>query len=378
MNRFARFARRKYAKLWSRIHWRLVPRFLPKAYSPGILSLHIQLTYTCNLRCWFCGQWGTSGTFKSLSASELRKMVPLEVLTRVIDELPASCLSIFLWGGETLNYPQVIPLIRHIKESGKNCYMVTNGTALAQYAPDLVAAHADLVTVSIDALEEIHDKYRGARGTYRTAIEGIRALAKERGRARRGRPLIYVGIVLLPETAEELPLLLQEARGAGADRAFLGRLQYTVPDQGRMQEATFQKLFGIGAPSWKGIERDGTADGAARIKGLVERIRSDPTSKGFVVWETPKWRPEDYLRYYQNPLYTFPTSRTCRFPWDQVNLRPNGDVSPCPDFPDYVVGNVHQQSFHEIWNGEPFRRFRDELARQGRFPICASCCQLYE
>jgi radical SAM protein with 4Fe4S-binding SPASM domain len=377
MNRLLTTVRRKGASLWARIHWRLVPTYLPKTFSPGILSLHIQLTYACNLRCWFCGQWGTAGMFKELPASELRKTVPLELLTRLVHDLPMTCISVFLWGGETLSYAGIIPLIRSIKHSGRACNMVTNGTALAQLAPDPVSAGPDTITVSVDALEETHDRNRGAPGTFRAAMEGIRALAKERRGAGSARPRIFLGCVLLPETAEELPALFEHARLAGVDKAFLGRLQYTTPAQGRMQEAAFQQLFNIGSPSWKSIERPVSPEGAAKVQSAVEKLRSDPRWKDFVVWETPNWRPEDYLRYYQDALYAAPARRACRFPWEAVNLRPNGDLSPCPDFPDYVVGNIHRQSFREIWNGKPFRDFRGQLSKQGRFPICTSCCQLY-
>src|SRR5438874_8890171 len=111
-------------RFWTVVHRTLVPPPIAAGFSPGPLSVSLQLTYRCNLRCSFCGQWGETGQFKELPAHQLRQVVPLTVLKRVISELPRTCFGAYLWGGETLDYEDIIPLVRYIKQRGMTCAIV--------------------------------------------------------------------------------------------------------------------------------------------------------------------------------------------------------------------------------------------------------------
>ena len=54
----------------------------------------------------------------------------------------------------------------------------------------------------------------------------------------------------------------------------------------------------------------------------------------------------------------------------------NGDLSPCRDYHDYVVGNLKEATITELWNSEAYRRFRRSLAEDGLMPVCSRCCGL--
>ena len=266
-------------------------------------------------------------------------MLPLSVLQRVVDDLPWSCGGVELWGGETLQYPDVVALARYIHDAGKSCSLVTNGTLLAKHAKGLVEAGVAVVNVSVDAAEETHDRFRGARGTYQAAMEGIHAVRHERAARGCRRPMIVVGCTLLPSAVGELPTLVREVQAAGADRITMHKLTYATEPLGRAHDRAFQHLFQITPSSWKGYVRPEGVDGSEKLKARVEQLRAAPEYKDFIYWENA-WGPEHLFRYYLDPTYTAPSQRACRFPWDSVCIYPNGDLSPCPDFPDYVVGNV--------------------------------------
>jgi radical SAM protein with 4Fe4S-binding SPASM domain len=354
----------------------LAPVLARSGRSPGIKHILFQLTYKCNMRCPFCPQWGQTSTSKLLPAATLKEMLPVAVLKQVINDLPHSCGTVCLWGGEALLYPDVVELVRHIAVSGRRAQLITNGTYLAGCAQELVDAGIDDVAVSIDGLQANHDSMRGA-GAYGASLAGIQAVQQARSR-RGGRvPTITVGAVLLPEFASEMPEFVAQMHSEGVDRVFFGRLQYTTQTIGLEHEKVFQEAFGVKPTSWKGFVRIADVDRATKMSNTIAALRSDPRYKDFVVWETPHWGIADYHDYYMDPSHTQPSNRACRFPWQAVCVYANGDLSPCPDFPDFVVGNVLRQPFPEIWNGAPFRKFRTELRKRGRFPICTSCCQLH-
>lgn len=378
MNAVRRLAEKRLSQAWRLIYTRLVPRWVRRGYSPSPLGIAIQLTYKCNLKCSFCGQWGTTGIFKSLPADQLRKTLSLPVLQRVIDELPFSCGGIYLWGGEPLEYADIVPLVQYIKRGGRSCSLTTNGSFLAKYARALVAAGIDHIDVSIDAGEQTHDELRGGRGTFRAAIDGIRILLEERAARGLTKPAIFVSAVLLPAAAAEFRNLVQQLKELGVDRVWVAKQQYTSEQQGSQHEHVFQQLFQITPTSWKGFLRQPEAGSAENIRTVVEELRADPSNDGFLQWETPSWGPNDFFSYYENSTFATPGDRACRFPWNSASILPNGDVSPCPDFPDFVVGNVNETPFSEVWNSPRFIQFRKSLAEQGRFPVCTSCCHLYD
>lgn len=376
-----RILNRLLARIAGRLHRLLVPRILPKGYSPWPRGVVIQLTYTCNLRCWFCGQWGTSGAYHGLPASELRRVLPLGLLERLIDELPSFCAHVGLWGGETLQYSDIIPLVRHVKQAGKTCSLVTNGTLLSQTAAGLVDAPADHIQVSLDADEETHDRMRGGRGAYRAAMEGIRAIRAERDARQRflgsPKPVIEISCTLVAEAAATLATLIREAREAGADRFLICKQMQITEKMGQAHIETFRRLFDITPTLWKGFLRPEAVEGAAAVvSSVIAEIQSDPSNRGFVRLYDDGWKPADFFHYYSDPSYVARATQWCRYPWDWAAVFPNGDVSPCPDFPDYVVGNLYDASIRQIWNGKRYRDFRKALAAAGRFPICSVCCHL--
>jgi MoaA/NifB/PqqE/SkfB family radical SAM enzyme len=67
----------------------------------------------------------------------------------------------------------------------------------------------------------------------------------------------------------------------------------------------------------------------------------------------------------------------CARPWTMLNLTAGGDavICCCDMFRDEVVGNVFESSLLEVWNGEVFTRYREELARGRRenLKVCSKC-----
>ena len=68
---------------------------------------------------------------------------------------------------------------------------------------------------------------------------------------------------------------------------------------------------------------------------------------------------------------------SCPVPWNDVDIMATGEVAPCHVFYDLVTGNLHEQSFEEIWNGEKYGKFRAHMHSHGLMSICPGCCILY-
>ena len=84
---------------------------------------------------------------------------------------------------------------------------------------------------------------------------------------------------------------------------------------------------------------------------------------------------EDLRRYYTDHAARFGFNR-CISIFQTVELDADGNMSPCRDYHDYVVGNVREATITSLWNCEAYKKFRSSLAREGLMPACPRCCGL--
>ena len=140
-----------------------------------------------------------------------------------------------------------------------------------------------------------------------------------------------------------------------------------------------KRLFDIEALSWRPFESDLVMDPEKRrrLDGIREQlIQLKSNRENFLITLSPNVKPEEVERYYTDIRYTFGSDR-CYAVWLKSYVLPNGDVTPCPDYPDFIAGNILQQPFMEIWNGERYKHWRRELRARKLFPVCYRCCDLF-
>jgi radical SAM protein with 4Fe4S-binding SPASM domain len=68
---------------------------------------------------------------------------------------------------------------------------------------------------------------------------------------------------------------------------------------------------------------------------------------------------------------------SCPFPFYQLCVWPDGDVHPCDAiYKGCSIGNVHETTLREIWNGEKLRDFRLSQLQNGykQIKACENCC----
>lgn len=339
---------------------------------PIVISLN--MTNACNLRCKMCPQWGESGFYSAVEGQGVAESLPFETIKSVIDELAPYGTKIHLWGGEPFLNHRIIDVIRYIKKKGLVCTINTNGTLLYKFADELVELGVDCISISIDGPPEIHDAIRGKQGVFQKVMEGVKAIKESKQRRKSSLPLLRVLTTLNGANChlgrEIIEMVASEP--AFDSLCFLHGM-FTTEDVGIKNEKVFQKLFNCESKSWKGLV--GTMKGIdiEKVKELVQYVakrRELPEVSSF-----PSLTPEEVSRYYSDASSII-NNNICLFPWVLVDIRPNGDVTPCPDIPDFIAGNVKEKKFREIWNGEPLRTFRKNLRKYGTFPICPRCCGL--
>jgi MoaA/NifB/PqqE/SkfB family radical SAM enzyme len=339
----------------------------------NLALVYFKLTPACNLRCVMCGQYGAKGVMKDCAAEEVKKILPLETYKRIIDEIAPQRPVTYIWGGEPFLYPDIIPLAKYMVDKGLFVSVNTNGTLIERYAEQIVRDKWSCIFVSLDAFRDVNDAIRG-RGSYDRVVAGFRAINREKERQKSNYP--FLGIVTTVTNMNYLDLdnLAEASREYNLDLHIFNLGTYTNDNIVQKQRRFMLEKFDTNIDCLEGYNTgyNKNIDG----KKLHEILRNiHGKNYGHPIVTVPVLNPEKTNTYYAD-LET-PVRNHCIVPWCQTNINYNGDVHFCADYPDYILGNIKEQSFEEIYNGDRANLFRKNIhaCAGGMFPGCLRCYQ---
>lgn len=136
------------------------------------LSISIDITNMCNLKCLHCYNSSGNKRENELSENELKSVV------RQIAAMKTSYVC--LCGGETLCCHCVSELIQILKGNTGSINMVSNGFLITEeIVENLIDSGLDMLQISIDGLTDIeHDTFRGRRGSFEKAVNAVKLCVK--------------------------------------------------------------------------------------------------------------------------------------------------------------------------------------------------------
>jgi MoaA/NifB/PqqE/SkfB family radical SAM enzyme len=222
--------------------------------SRGLLSIELEFTKRCNLKCLYCYSGAGNASENELDRSELKS-----VITQA-ENLGAKKV-VLLGGGEPLLYSGLTDIIDYISSLGMQQALFTNGVLLSKsMAQFLFAREVSVVIKSNSMKPEVQDMLAGVSGAFGHIREGLGHLMSA------GYPgeKAFLGIqtVICRQNIDELPLMWTWARENGIVPYF-----EMLTLQGRAKEnpglevskpevrAIFERLEEIdreisGIPSW--------------------------------------------------------------------------------------------------------------------------------
>jgi 12,18-didecarboxysiroheme deacetylase len=126
------------------------------------------VTRRCNLKCVHCYAHAKDIPFDNELTTEQGKVL--------IDDLSAYGSPVMLFsGGEPLVRKDLPQLAAYAVEKGMRAVISTNGTLITpQMARTLKEIGLSYVGISLDGMQEINDRFRGVKGAFRSALEGIK------------------------------------------------------------------------------------------------------------------------------------------------------------------------------------------------------------
>jgi cyclic pyranopterin phosphate synthase len=116
---------------------------LKDPYNRPVSNLRISLTPACNLHCIYCHAEGENSSDGLITAADIAEIMRVAAANGV--------RSVKFTGGEPALRPDLVDIIRSVPDSMESS-MTTNGTLLADLAPELREAGLSRVNVSLDSL----------------------------------------------------------------------------------------------------------------------------------------------------------------------------------------------------------------------------------
>ncbi len=184
----------------------------PKRQLPGPVVIW-NLVRRCNLTCKHCYSISADKDFPG-------ELTTQEVYTVMHDLKGFRVPVLILSGGEPLLRPDIFEISQRAKAMGFYVGLSTNGTLIDEgNIDDIAAVGYDYVGISIDGIQQTHDRFRRLDGAFDASLRGIR-LCHARG--------IKVGMrfTMTQDNAHELPQLLQLMEDEGVDKFYLSHLNY--------------------------------------------------------------------------------------------------------------------------------------------------------
>lgn len=142
---------------------------------PPLKTLYFYLTGDCNMACRHC--W-IAPTFENSDHSQ--QYLPFELFTIIVDEGKELGISgIKLTGGEPFIHPDIIKILRYIRDKALILTIESNGVALTPHLADLIrSCKKPFISISIDGLQESHEWMRGVKGSFQRVSQGVRCLVE--------------------------------------------------------------------------------------------------------------------------------------------------------------------------------------------------------
>jgi radical SAM protein with 4Fe4S-binding SPASM domain len=311
------------------------------------LMVKIKLLWECNLACGMCDYWRKGGPMP----------LTFERVARTLDGLAAlGCRKVHFSGGEPTLRPDLPDLVAHARRLKMRATLTTNGTLLTrELSTQLVKAGLNSVCVSVDSpVRSVHDRMRGVSGALKQTKAGIQSLRRAAVRCGVSLP-IRINTVVGRENYATLDRLPELASSLGAQHLLL----IPVDDPSGALRLSKRRLADYNdriAPAL--AER-------ALALGLMQH-RREAFPFGVTRQELAASRDGEYAQglYQRQPCYA---------PWTHALIAADGRVAPCCSAPRVTLGELLEQSFAEIWQGEAYRCLRQAMRDGEMLPHCAAC-----
>lgn len=329
----------------------------------GPLSIHIDPTNRCNLKCRFCWQ----RSHERFGWLDRKHELPEKKLLEIVRD--ASVLGVKNWlisgGGEPFaRLKNTTKIMTRIKKYGMLGDIITNGTLIDDfYLRKIVKAEWDVIRFSVNApSDEVHDFMVDKKGTYEKVKRNIESIQKIKEDSNKEKPVVGFNTVITSKNYFLFPELVELLNDLG----------------GKILNVQTIILYGTIEKIWS-LNKKQKNDSKKYFEGAVKKckkygIRTNLENyiKEDIIEKTTEMDKIVELGKKEVEKAKIPFLKAfCYEPFYLITIRANGIVGSCRLFGDQG-DTLHTKTLKEIWFGDYFNKSRNTLIK-GPQNFCSKC-----
>ena len=169
-------------------------------------------TNRCNLSCHHCYSKADPNSEDFLTTKTILETIP---------ELKRAGIKFVIFsGGEPLIRRDIFDIANSMRKEGIVTYLSTNGLYVSEKNVKKIIDTFNYIGISIDGIEEIHDRFRGLKGAYRRSIDAIGLIQKNGGNA-------GIRFTITNETKSSFYKMFDLAENIGVNKIYISHLVYS-------------------------------------------------------------------------------------------------------------------------------------------------------
>ena len=323
----------------------------------------LNITNRCNLRCDMCTQLNEHGT----GGYEMEDALFDQVLKQTAWTYP----SYTLFGGEPLLHSKFASFVEEIRKYDCMCEIVTNGMLLQKFI-DVIIHPKTRLHISMSGSGQVHNAIKHSQVSYERIIKAVTTISVRHPDYMNN---IHVNCVVLPDNVDSILGMVKELSSIGVTSFTIQHPQWEHKREFEFNNKEWNNVFGRDFETSMEMhkEYDFNEDYLKKLFRIEEVLLQD---ENLNINFYPELEKNELRLYYDDKQnFYLSTDNVCLAPWMNPVIESNGDVKGCMGF---TVGNMSNDSFWKIWNGELSNSFRQKLMLKESFPVCKRCCLFYD
>jgi Fe-coproporphyrin III synthase len=302
------------------------------------LDAFVNVTHRCNSKCIMCDVWN--------------RQPGEEVEASAYSKLPSSLKNVNVSGGEAFLRSDLADIIKVIHATCTNAEITISSNGILTHQirrqiNNIVKVDPEIrIMISIDGIGEVHDKVRGVKGAFTSAMESLEVMKTS------GVKKLGISSMATNSNLGEVSKVIELAKKKKVDFTFCG-----VPNRSSLTLA--KDVYHIDDLDKLKVELDYVTKVLLKSTNLKNWVRAYVSSGDYYYATTNK------------------REIPCFAGTDFFFMTPNANVYPCM-VNDYCLGNLKTKSFNEIWNSKKAQDFREKVKEAHGCPCpCWMLCTVW-
>lgn len=301
-----------------------------------------EITLKCDLACRHCGSRAGKARPDELSTEEC-----LDLVDQMAD---LGVREVTIIGGEAYLRDDWTDIIAAITRRGMQATMTTGGRGITkERAQQAKAAGLQNVSVSLDGLEQTHDRLRGVKGSFESALQAMRNFVAAGIRITTNT---QINRLSLPELPDILDVMINA-------KSLAWQLQLTVPmgravDEPEVMLQPYELLV---------------------LFPLLAELKGRAQEAGILLW------PGNNLGYFGPFESTLRGSMprghggSCGAGRVTLGIEADGAIKGCPSLTtkNWTGGNIRDQRLQDIWERAEALRYTRDRTEADLWGYCGTC-----